>query len=62
MKLTRILFLALAVVLPTSWTVAQAEEAPAAAPAGEAKKEKKAKKGKKADAPAEEAAKEEPKK
>jgi hypothetical protein len=59
MNLTRIIFLALAVVLPTSWTVAHAEEgAPAA---GEAKKEKKAKKGKKADAPAEGAAKEDKK-
>lgn len=54
MKLTRIIFLALAVLLPTSWTVAHAEEA---APAGETpKKEKKAKKAKKADAPAEGAA------
>jgi hypothetical protein len=45
-NLTRIMFLALAVLLPTSWTVAKAEDAPAAdAPA---KKEKKAKK-KKAD-------------
>ena len=61
MNLTRIIFLALAVVLPTSWTVAQAaDEAPAAE--GAPKKEKKAKKGKKADAPAEGAAKEEPKK
>jgi hypothetical protein len=60
MKLTRIIFIALAVLLPASWTVAQAEEpAPAA---GEAKKEKKAKKGKKADAPAEGAAKDEAKK
>jgi hypothetical protein len=49
MKLTRIIFIALAVVLPASWTVARAEDpAPAA---GDAKKEKKAKKGKKADAP-----------
>ncbi|MES1158100.1 MAG: hypothetical protein ABUL67_03270 [Haliangium ochraceum] len=60
MKLTRIIFLALAVLLPTSWTVANAEEPAPAAGAGEAKKEKKAKKGKKADAPAEGAAKEEP--
>ena len=44
-NLTRIMFLALAVLLPTSWTIAKAEDAPAAnAP----KKEKKAKK-KKAD-------------
>ena len=49
MKLTRIIFIALAVVLPASWTVARAEDpAPAA---GDAKKEKKAKKAKKADAP-----------
>ena len=47
MKLTRVVFLALAVLLPTSWTVAKAEDAPAAdAPA---KKEKKAKKSKKED-------------
>ena len=46
MTLTRILFLALAVVLPTSWTVARAADE---APADGAKKEKKAKKGKKAD-------------
>ena len=39
MKLTRILFLGLAVLLPTSWTVAQAADP---APAGDAsKKEKK---------------------
>jgi len=45
-NLTRIMFLALAVLLPTSWTMAKAEDAPAAdAP----KKEKKAKKAKKAD-------------
>ena len=55
MKLTRIIFIALAVLLPTSWTIANANEE--AAPAGDAKKEKKAKKGKKADAPAEGAAK-----
>ena len=61
MNLTRIIFLALAVVLPTSWTVAHAaDEAPAAE--GAPKKEKKAKKGKKADAPAEGAAKDEAKK
>lgn len=49
MKLTRIIFIALAVLLPASWTVARAEDpAPAA---GDAKKEKKAKKAKKADAP-----------
>jgi hypothetical protein len=49
MNLTRIVFLALAVVLPTSWTVARAADEAAPAPAGDAKKEKKAKKGKKAD-------------
>jgi len=43
MTLTRILFVALAVVLPTSWTIAKAEDAP---PAEGAKKESK-KKGKK---------------
>ena len=48
MKLTRIVFIALAILLPTSWTVAKAEDAPAAE--GGAKKEKKAKKGKKGDA------------
>lgn len=53
MKLTRIMFLALAFALPTSWTVAHAEDAPAAAEP--AKKEKKAKKSKEA-APAEGAA------
>lgn len=54
MKLTRIIFLALAVLLPTSWTVASAEEAAAPAAAEAPKKEKKAKKAKKAegDAPA----------
>jgi len=46
MKLTRIVFIALAVLLPASWTVAKAADE--AAPA-EGKKEKKAKKGKKAD-------------
>ncbi len=43
----RSIFLALALLLPVSWTVARAaDEAPAG---GDAKKEKKAKKGKKAD-------------
>jgi len=51
MKLTRVIFVALAVLLPASWTVAKAEDAPAPA---DAKKEKKAKKGKKADKPADE--------
>jgi len=45
----RSIFLALALLLPVSWTVAKAADE---APAGE-KKEKKAKKGKKAEAPAE---------
>jgi len=47
MTLVRSIFLALAVMLPTTWTVAQAADpAPAGdAPAGDAKKEKKAKKG-----------------
>jgi len=46
MKLTRVIFLALAVLLPTSWTVAKAEDAPAPAAEGtkKAKKSKKAKK------------------
>ena len=45
MKLTRVVFLALAVLLPASWTVAKAEDAPAAdAPAKKEKKGKKAKK------------------
>jgi hypothetical protein len=45
MKLTRTIFLALAVLLPVSWTVAKAEDAPPA----EGKKEKKSKKKKAAD-------------
>jgi hypothetical protein len=48
MKLVRSIFLALAVLLPTSWTIARAADAPADG-AGDAKKEKKAKKGKKAE-------------
>ena len=44
MKLIRACFLVLAVLLPTSWTIAHAEDAP---PAGSEKKEKKAKKSKK---------------
>jgi hypothetical protein len=46
MKLTRVIFIALAIALPASWTVAKAEDAPAA-DAKPAKKEKKAKKAKK---------------
>ena len=51
MTLVRMTFLALAVLLPTTWTMARAEDKPAAAdaPAGEAKKEKKAKKAKKTE-------------
>ena len=45
MKLTRTIFLALAVLIPVSWTIAKAEDAPPAAEAP--KKEKKAKKPKK---------------
>jgi type VI protein secretion system component VasK len=46
MNLTRSIFLALAVLVPTSWTIAKAEDAPATdAP----KKEKKSKKSKKAE-------------
>ena len=50
MTLVRSIFLALAVMLPATWTVAKAADpAPAGdAPAGE-KKEKKAKKAKKAE-------------
>jgi hypothetical protein len=47
MTLVRSIFLALAVMLPTAWTVAKAAD-PAPAAEGE-KKEKKAKKGKKAE-------------
>ena len=46
MKLSRIVFIALAVLLPTSWTVAKAADE---APAGETKTTKKSKKSKKAD-------------
>ena len=46
MKLIRIVFLGLAVLLPTSWTIAQAADE---APAGEAKPAKKGKKEKKAE-------------
>jgi hypothetical protein len=49
MKLVRTIFFALAVLLPTSWTVAHAGDAPAGDAAGGEKKEKKAKKGKKAE-------------
>jgi hypothetical protein len=46
MNLTRTIFLAFAILIPTSWTIAKAEDAPAAETP---KKEKKAKKGKKAE-------------
>ncbi len=50
MTLVRSIFLALAVMLPTAWTVAKAADpAPAGDAAGGEKKEKKAKKGKKAE-------------
>jgi len=50
MTLVRSIFLALAFMLPTAWTVARAADAPAGEAAGEpAKKEKKAKKSKKAE-------------
>ena len=49
MKLVRTVFVALAVLLPTSWTIAKAADAPAADSAAGAKKETKAKKDKKAD-------------
>ena len=47
MKLIRACFLVLAVLLPTSWTIARAEDAPKDDKGGEMKKEKKAKKSKK---------------
>jgi hypothetical protein len=53
MTLVRSIFLALAVMLPTAWTVAQAADAPAGEAAGDAKKEKKAKKGAKKEGAAE---------
>jgi len=46
MKFTRLILVALTVVLPASWTVAKAEDAPPA-DAKPAKKEKKMKKAKK---------------
>lgn len=52
MKLTRILLIALAVMLPASWTVAHADDE---APAEGAAKKKTSKKKKKADEGAEEA-------
>ncbi|HLK89913.1 MAG TPA: hypothetical protein VKZ18_08465 [Polyangia bacterium] len=49
MKLVRTVFVALAVLLPTSWTIAKAADAPAADSDAAGKKEKKSKKEKKAD-------------
>ena len=51
MTLVRTMFLALAVLLPTAWTVAKAADAPAGDAAGDSagKKEKKSKKAKKGD-------------
>ena len=58
MKLTRIVFLALAVLLPTSWTIAQAADAPPAdAPAKKTKKSKKSKKAAEGDKKADDSAK-----
>jgi hypothetical protein len=54
MKLTRIIFIALAIALPASWTVAKAADEAAPAEGKKEKKAKKAKKGEKSDAPAEE--------
>jgi hypothetical protein len=48
MNLVRTIFVALAVLLPTSWTIAKAADAPAA-DTDSGKKEKKAKKSKKGD-------------
>ncbi|MDB4983439.1 MAG: hypothetical protein JWM82_4191 [Myxococcales bacterium] len=50
MKLTRTLMLFLAVCLPTSWTIAHAEDAPAG-DMKEMKPKKKGKKAKKAEEP-----------
>jgi hypothetical protein len=54
MTLVRSIFLALAMMLPTAWTVAQAADpAPAGDAAGAEKKDKKAKKGAKKEGAAE---------
>jgi len=45
MTFTRMIFLALAVLLPTSWTVAKAEDEKPADDGGKKKSKKKAKKG-----------------
>ncbi len=47
MNLIRACFLVLAVLVPTSWTIARAEDAPKDDKAAPAKKEKKSKKSKK---------------
>ena len=47
MKLIRACLVALAVLVPTSWTIARADDAPKDDKGGEMKKEKKAKKSKK---------------
>ena len=49
MKLIRACFLVLAVLVPTSWTIARAEDAPKDDRGSDMKKEKKAKKSKKKD-------------
>jgi hypothetical protein len=49
MTLVRMTFLALAVLLPTTWTIARAEDKAPAAGEEAPKKEKKAKKSKKAE-------------
>ena len=49
MTLVRSIFLALAMLLPVSWTVAKAADAPAGDADTGAKKEKKSKKAKKGD-------------
>jgi hypothetical protein len=49
MTLIRAIFLMMAVLLPTSWTIARAEDAPKDDKGGEMKKEKKSKKSKKKD-------------
>lgn len=49
MKLVRTVFFALAMIIPASYTMALAADAPAGDAAGAEKKEKKAKKGKKAE-------------
>lgn len=45
MKLIRVIFFGLAVLLPTAWTVAQADEPPAGEKEKTTKKTKKTKKG-----------------